>query len=299
MPVGMAAEASSLRSSECLRILHLSDTHGMHRTLEHRFGPLPAADILVHTGDFTDAGTKREFVGFDTWLSSLRSRYPHVLVVFGNHEYEGWLHDSACAAAEDAILWPDGQLQRRLLPNAEVLEHEQVTVRGIRFYGSPWCAWHRANAPGDARAGPEGVHRFGDVPEGVDVLLSHGAPWGIFDRMETTQQHWGGSKALRRAIEQVRPTAHLFGHIHEQRGVWRKPPGADHFVGGVEYELVPGVARPTFPPPPPSYPCELVSCNAMANHPGMEGTKRHLAGPARLILATRRGPDQPWTFTPA
>ena len=39
-----------------LRILHLSDTHGVHRRLRD----LPDADILVHSGDFTMSGSEAE-----------------------------------------------------------------------------------------------------------------------------------------------------------------------------------------------------------------------------------------------
>ena len=37
-----------------LKILHLSDTHGVHRRLRD----LPEADILVHSGDFTKSGSE-------------------------------------------------------------------------------------------------------------------------------------------------------------------------------------------------------------------------------------------------
>ncbi len=39
-----------------LRIIHLSDTHGVHRRLRN----LLEADILVHSGDFTMSGSEAE-----------------------------------------------------------------------------------------------------------------------------------------------------------------------------------------------------------------------------------------------
>ena len=54
-----------------MRILHISDTHGLHETIEERF-PLPAADVLIHTGDFTDMGSVQEVKQFDGWLATLR-----------------------------------------------------------------------------------------------------------------------------------------------------------------------------------------------------------------------------------
>lgn len=61
-----------------LRILHLSDTHMLHRSIEARF-PLPEADILIHTGDFTERGSLAEMTDFNDWLGSIRSRYAHIL----------------------------------------------------------------------------------------------------------------------------------------------------------------------------------------------------------------------------
>ena len=37
-----------------MTILHISDTHGSHG----RLGAMPPADVLVHSGDFTDNGTE-------------------------------------------------------------------------------------------------------------------------------------------------------------------------------------------------------------------------------------------------
>ena len=44
-----------------LKILHLSDTHGVHRRLRD----LPEADILVHSGDFTMSGSEAETLDYN------------------------------------------------------------------------------------------------------------------------------------------------------------------------------------------------------------------------------------------
>ena len=48
-----------------LTLLHLSDTHGLHRSIETR--DLPEADILVHTGDWSENGTDQEHADFNAW----------------------------------------------------------------------------------------------------------------------------------------------------------------------------------------------------------------------------------------
>ena len=44
-----------------MRILQISDTHGRHRKLKR----LPAADVIVHCGDFADNGTEGEVLLWD------------------------------------------------------------------------------------------------------------------------------------------------------------------------------------------------------------------------------------------
>ena len=62
-----------------LIILHMSDTHGVHRCLRD----LPEADILVHSGDFTMSGSEAETLDFLEWLCVLP--YRHKVLVAGNH----------------------------------------------------------------------------------------------------------------------------------------------------------------------------------------------------------------------
>ena len=43
-----------------MRIVHISDTHNRHRQLTK----LPEGDVIVHSGDFTMAGTEAEALDF-------------------------------------------------------------------------------------------------------------------------------------------------------------------------------------------------------------------------------------------
>jgi predicted phosphodiesterase len=48
-----------------MRLVLISDTHGLH----DRVPQLPQGDILVHAGDFMNAGYDlREVVSFNRWL---------------------------------------------------------------------------------------------------------------------------------------------------------------------------------------------------------------------------------------
>lgn len=52
------------------------------------------------------------------------------------------------------------------------------------------------------------------IPASIDVLVTHGPPFGIFD--ETIDEIRVGCEDLRIAVqERVKPRIHCFGHIHE------------------------------------------------------------------------------------
>jgi hypothetical protein len=149
------------------------------------------------------------------------------------------------------------------------------------------------------------VDRFRDIAEGVDILLTHGPPYGILDLLELQPgTHWGSSKELRKAIVKSCPRVHCFGHVHEQRGFWQHDAPGMAFGGGCEYEIAVGVS-PTHDPPPPDYPCQVISCNAMSGHAGIDSSPcgicpgsgaGRIAGPARLILAERPAGARDWNF---
>ena len=67
-----------------MKILQISDTHNQHRQLTD----LPAADVIVHCGDFTDNGTEEEVLNFLNWFIELP--YPHKIFITGNHDLRLW-----------------------------------------------------------------------------------------------------------------------------------------------------------------------------------------------------------------
>lgn len=254
---------------------------------------MPEADLLLHTGDLTNNGSMAELQDVNDWFGRIKHRFAYIVVIAGNHDVHG----------------NKGKIDiKAVLTNAIVLHHELcqpvLDLYGLRIYGSPWCHWKPAhNSGGDG-------HLFDQVPDGLDILMTHGPPLDILDvagyktqrdgQIEVWQ--WGSSKCLNDAIIRAQPRVHLFGHLHEQRGVYQR----DHtgnYVGGVEYPAESGKPFPTRGPPPRDWPCDLISCNAMCNHSGHEGRaaghtiQAHIAGPARLIQAVRSGESEAWQFS--
>jgi len=148
-------------------------------------------------------GKVHELARAAAWIHGLP--YRDKIVVAGNHDW------AFVDAPEEA---------RRLLGEGVVyLEDSGATVGGLRFWGSPWQPEYNDwafNLPrGEALA-----ERWAAIPEGIDVLITHGPPEGIGDRSSTGGRQ--GCEALRARVREARPRLHLFGHIHEDGGLFRE-----------------------------------------------------------------------------
>ncbi len=167
-----------------MTILHLSDTHGLHRQL----GALPEADVIVHTGDFTFAGAASEVRDFVDWFCHLP--YRHKVFIAGNH---------------DDCLW--GEKIEGLPKNCHYLCGSGITIDGVRFFGVPMFM-------GDV-VSEKYVAMLDDVPDDIEVLLTHQPPHGILDLSGKT---YYGSPLVLQAVQRIKPKAH-FGHVHDQYGM--------------------------------------------------------------------------------
>jgi predicted phosphodiesterase len=176
-----------------MRIVCLSDTHNLHDRIR-----VPEGDLLVHAGDATMRGTAEEIAAFFDWLAGLPHR--HKVVVAGNHDF---LFEREPARA------------RGLVHGATYLEDSAVEIEGLRIWGSPWQPWFYDWAFNLRRGAPL-REKWDLIPQGTDVLVTHGPPHGVLDRVD--QGELVGCADLREAVTRVRPTLHLFGHIHEGYG---------------------------------------------------------------------------------
>lgn len=58
------------------------------------------------------------------------------------------------------------------------------------------------------------------IPNGIDILITHGPPYGHGDK--TIKNENCGCVDLMNAIKRVQPRVHIFGHIHEGYGVTKE-----------------------------------------------------------------------------
>ena len=168
-----------------MKILHLSDTHSKHRQLKN----LPQADLIIHSGDASENGTEGEILDFLDWFCELD--YRHKIFVAGNH---------------DLCLY--GEKIEGLPTNFHYLCNSGVEIDGVKFWGIPYFM-------ADAQKGNFLKHAQ-KIPDSTDVLITHRPPYGILDFSKNT--YWG-CRFLLRAILEIRPKYHLFGHAHASYGI--------------------------------------------------------------------------------
>lgn len=182
----------------------ISDTHNRHEEMS-----IPDGDILIHAGDATSRGSFQELARFAEWMR----KQPHRHKIF-------------CGGNHDIGLQDEPGLTHQLFDGwCNLLIHREVEIEGLRFFGSPWTQFFHNWAYNYNSA--EALMIWDKIPAGIDVLITHGPPKGILDKLGPKGSEPGanaGCHFLLQAVDRVRPRLHTFGHIHTGRG-WMKANG--------------------------------------------------------------------------
>jgi predicted phosphohydrolase len=194
-----------------------SDTHS--RPLP----PIPPdTDIFLHSGDLTIRGEPDEVKFTVDQIASL----PHnVIKVFvaGNHDLildQIWLEsennysilgEKHCAEVKEYI-----KTKSKVAGNMYYIENEAFEVttsdgKTWKLYGTPYSKefWNFAFMS-DKYPLPE-------FPSSTEILITHGPAFKILDLVANGAR--GGCDKLTDAVKKLKPRMHLFGHIHEARGI--------------------------------------------------------------------------------
>lgn len=222
------------------KFLILSDTHGFaplsaekaeassSTSLPSFKEPLPceSIDVVLHCGDLTTNCTTDELQRTMDFLAAHPA--PLKLCIPGNHDryldeaYAGAKRASkrrGSVGAEDKAA-----ACRAIVESANGVKmlstgthtFELANGASLRIYADPYT-------PEFGHWGfqyPKGTRTF-DIPNNVDVVMTHGPPYGVLDEIEPVHPndyaHVGCKNSLW-AVYRAKPQIHCFGHIHEDWG---------------------------------------------------------------------------------
>ena len=194
-----------------VKIAATSDLHGYLDGLGSELDAV-SPDILVIAGDIHPCRLDISPVDWfmDVFLPLVKKIRIPVVAIPGNHDF--FLSDVLSGTFSD---W-----MRRYAPrNFHLLCDSGCKVRGLTFYGTPWCRF--INDTWCFEASHESLNYiYSKIPDRVDVLISHTPPEinhkYIDISMDKPKELWRhyGSAALTQAIRLKKPKAVICGHIH-------------------------------------------------------------------------------------
>lgn len=184
-----------------MRIWHISDTHK-----RHTFLTVPKnIDTVIFSGDCSDDRSpfinEYEVMNFLQWFSSIP--ITNKVMIAGNH---------------------DTSIEMGLIDKTKIkamgityLHNESIIIDGIKIWGSPYSPTFGNWAFMKPRNQLKSI--WSTIPEDTDILVTHSPPEGILDLADSKSGNIEncGCKELLKRIEQVKPKAHMFGHIHNSR----------------------------------------------------------------------------------
>ncbi|KIJ39854.1 hypothetical protein M422DRAFT_210080 [Sphaerobolus stellatus SS14] len=228
---------------EWTRFVCVSDTH------DHTFD-VPPGDVLIHGGDLTETGSIATLRDTMHWIYDMPHKFK--LVIAGNHDvclsiidhqssilfltrlaqftldkvwYQRENHDQKDAESvqkdlEDAENLVRGEEAKQT--NVIYLEYASTEIqvkpggRKWKIYGSPGSPAFGGMAFNYPR-GKNAQELHANIPDDTDILITHGPPYSILDKV-IMGGRVVGCKELFTRLAEIKPALHVFGHIHEDRG---------------------------------------------------------------------------------
>lgn len=202
-----------------MRIAALSDQHGY-------LPEIPPCDLLIIAGDVCPDGVARRITAWEApelqkawfdrevrpWLAAAPAK--HKLLTWGNHDWCG----ERCSFQADSPAVASSESLQILVAQSTTIPRSGAESP-LRVWMSPW-----SNQFGDwafMREPRELAAVYDTIPAGVDIVISHQPPYGYCDEVPdyfSGRMSHQGSRELLAAIDRVKPTVVICGHIHEGHG---------------------------------------------------------------------------------
>lgn len=193
-----------------IKIACLSDTHTQLERVQ-----IPPCDLILHAGDFSYRGEMPE-IKAELKILANKAKYAGAratVITPGNHDW--------------AFVWHEQDFKdecRKL--GLTLLIHEPFEFEGFKIFGSPYTPeffdW-AYNVP----RGPKLAAKWAQIPDDTNILITHGPPHMILDRIPdryvragsiNPSAHVGCEDLGRRLSELSNLKLHVWGHIHHSYG---------------------------------------------------------------------------------
>lgn len=187
-----------------MKIVCLSDLHGM-------LPQIPECDLLLLAGDYCPTSRREQEDWFNRyfrrWLIETRVYCTEIVGIGGNHDW---------GLADNIYLGKN-------LPWT-YLHDTSTAINGLNIYGTPYQ--RRFFDWAFNLDEPELDKKFDSVPEGTDIILTHGPAFGIGDEtihrgaLTHNNERIGSKRLLERALE-INAKLVVYGHNHSGVGVYK------------------------------------------------------------------------------
>lgn len=181
-----------------MKVCLISDTHNYHNLLT-----IEPCDVLIHAGDFTGTGMPEEIQSFFDWFLKQDSEYK--VVIPGNHDLT---FDHYPETVEEYI--PQD-------PSFYFLNQSGAIVNGVRIWGEPRTPTF-GHGWGFNVSRARAHEHWGQVPDDIDILVTHGPPLNCLDYVPYDDVHVGCYDLARLIKNHQKLRLVVCGHIHESRG---------------------------------------------------------------------------------
>jgi Icc-related predicted phosphoesterase len=215
------------------RITHISDTHNKHNQLNNK---LIGGDLLIHSGDFSSLGRRKEVESFIKWYNAI-DNYTNKVFIAGNHDlsfdseklmqtkidyfngnrFVSKTEENPYITSNSKPDWLVSLLKNELNSNVFYLENDSVTIDSIKIWGSPITPTFSFGWAFNKNRGYDINEVWNLIPDDTDIVITHGPIHSYCDRTQYEGLNVGCEQLYHR-LNEIKPQLHFAGHIHECRG---------------------------------------------------------------------------------
>jgi Icc-related predicted phosphoesterase len=182
-----------------MKVVCFSDTHGLHRQIK-----VPKCDLLLFAGDIGLEHINRLSILYDfvDFLNDCPAK--EKVAILGNHDRLGEIYSQ--------------EVNKIFLEeNILLLSDSEIRLFGLNIWGSPYtpeyCNWAFSFS-----RGKQAERHWSQIPENIDILLTHGQPYGILDNTIYDKEEHIGDSELWNRIAKIKPKLYVGGHLHFSGG---------------------------------------------------------------------------------